>query len=91
MKAIYGYDDASGAYFLTIDTDKCDGCGKCVSACPEKVLEVAEDDYGKSVARVRDAVATRLGYVCPGFKQGCSRQSTNCRSVCQGQAIDHTW
>jgi hypothetical protein len=23
----YGYKDASGDFFVTIDTDKCDGCG----------------------------------------------------------------
>ncbi len=23
MQAFYGYDDASGAYFVIIDTDKC--------------------------------------------------------------------
>ena len=27
MLANYGYKDASGDFFITIDTDKCDGCG----------------------------------------------------------------
>jgi len=31
--ANYGYEDASGSYFISIDTSKCDGCGECVRAC----------------------------------------------------------
>ncbi|OGO05822.1 MAG: hypothetical protein A2Y60_06075 [Chloroflexi bacterium RBG_13_54_9] len=91
MQAFYGYDDASGAYFITIDTEKCDGCGLCVTACRENVLEVAEDDYGKAVAKVKDDVVSRVGYVCPGFEQGCSKRETSCHSVCHRKAISHTW
>lgn len=43
MLANWGYQDGSGAYFITIDTDKCNGCGKCENACPKDVLEVSED------------------------------------------------
>jgi len=31
--ANFGYEDASGSYFITIDTSKCDGCAECVHAC----------------------------------------------------------
>ncbi|MBW1798692.1 MAG: 4Fe-4S binding protein, partial [Deltaproteobacteria bacterium] len=44
MLANYGYKDASGDFFITIDTDKCDGCGDCVSACPVDVFEVMDED-----------------------------------------------
>lgn len=91
MLANYGYSDGSGDYFLTIDTDKCDGCGKCVAACGESVLETAKDDYGKLVAKVRDQVASKISYVCLGLEQGCSRRETNCRGVCKPEAIALTW
>jgi ferredoxin len=43
MLANWGYQDGSGAYFITIDTDKCDGCGECADACPQGVFEIGED------------------------------------------------
>ena len=36
----YGYADGSGEYYIVIDGDKCDGCGKCVGECPEGALEI---------------------------------------------------
>ena len=43
MLANYGYKDGSGEYFITIDTDRCTGCGDCVPVCPAGVLELVED------------------------------------------------
>ena len=91
VRANYGYADGTGDYFITIDTDKCDGCGECVTACPENLLELAEDDYGKVVAKVKDEVRIKLGYLCPGFNPGCSEKEINCHSVCKNEAISHTW
>jgi NAD-dependent dihydropyrimidine dehydrogenase PreA subunit len=91
VRAHYGYADGTGDYFITIDTDKCDGCGECVTACQENILELAEDDYGKVVARVRDEVRIKLGYLCPGFDLVCSRKERNCHTVCKREAISHTW
>ncbi|MBW1829530.1 MAG: 4Fe-4S binding protein [Deltaproteobacteria bacterium] len=44
MLANYGYKDGSGDFFITLDTDKCDGCGDCVTACPNGVFEVVDED-----------------------------------------------
>ena len=33
-------------YIVTVDTEKCDGDGKCVDVCPQGVFEMQE---GKSV------------------------------------------
>jgi ferredoxin len=37
--ANYGYTDGSGDWYISIDTGKCNGCGRCVEACSEGVLE----------------------------------------------------
>ena len=87
----YGYTDGSGEYYIVIDTDKCDGCGECVSACPKNILELAEDDYGDIVIKVSDEVKSKVSYVCLGFNPGCSKNEVNCRSVCKHDVISHTW
>ncbi|MCX5999545.1 MAG: 4Fe-4S binding protein, partial [Chloroflexi bacterium] len=91
MKAHYGYADGSGEYFIAIDTDDCDGCGHCVTACPENVFEMAEDDYGKMVATVCQEARNKLSYLCPGFNLACSRKEVNCHTACSSGAISHTW
>lgn len=30
-------------FMVTINQDKCEGCGACVDACPAKILAMAED------------------------------------------------
>ncbi len=45
MIANFGYKDGSGDFFISIDTDKCDGCGDCVPVCPEHVFEVTENEF----------------------------------------------
>jgi ferredoxin len=36
----YGYADASGKYYVSIDAEKCDGCNSCIERCPEKALKI---------------------------------------------------
>ena len=38
MLANYGYKDGSGDWFITIDTDKCDGCGICATRCERMAI-----------------------------------------------------
>ena len=40
MIVYYGYRDSSGEYFIAVDSEKCDGCGKCVQQCPQNALEL---------------------------------------------------
>jgi 2-oxoglutarate ferredoxin oxidoreductase subunit delta len=35
------------AYQYRIDVDRCKGCGLCVSVCPKKVLEIADEINAK--------------------------------------------
>ena len=87
----YGYADGSGEYYLIVDTDRCNGCGKCIEACPHNVLELAEDDYGDIAVKPKEEVRGKLSYICLGFNPGCSRNEISCRSVCEHDVISHTW
>jgi len=89
MKINYGYSDGTGEYFITIDTVKCDGCGNCVEACPEKLYVIAGDEDGNPKVTVRDELRKKLANLCPGF-QNC-KATENCHSVCPRDAISHTW
>ena len=106
MLANYGYKDGSGEYFITINTEVCDGCAKCVEACPSGVLEVGEDIADplrdEPVARVTDAERKRISYTCGVCKtylssnSGADRNTEGiaglpCVSACEPGAIDHSW
>ena len=91
IRAHYGYADGSGDYYITIDTDKCDGCGECVSVCPHGVFEIILDDYDESVAAVKQEHATSIGYVCPGYHKRCINEEINCHAKCHVGAIEHSW
>lgn len=91
IRANYGYADGSGEYYITIDTDKCDGCGDCVEACHNGILEVTLDDYGDPKAAVKLEFAKTLSYACPGFHRKCIKYELNCHVACLSNAIEHSW
>ena len=91
LKVNYGYSDGSGDYFITIDTDRCDGCGECVSACPSAIFEMIKDDSGQLKAVVIESARKKLAFLCLGFHSCERNQRVNCHSVCQKEAISHTW
>jgi len=87
----YGYSDGTGEYFITIDKGLCDGCGECVTVCPENVFVLAQDGTEDMKAVVQEAVRQKLAFTCPGFR-ACSRShQTNCHTICPHEAISHTW
>ena len=91
MKVQYGYSDGTGDYFITIDTERCDGCADCIKACPAGIFVVAEDDDSQPKAKVKEEVRKRLSFLCPGFKSCSSKNEVNCHSVCLKDVISHSW
>lgn len=73
MLANYGYMDGAGSYFITVDTDKCNSCGKCVPACPQSVFEMGPDDADplrdEPVAKVSAEQRKKIRYACASCKQ----------------------
>ncbi|HSW56976.1 MAG TPA: acyl-CoA dehydratase activase [Dehalococcoidales bacterium] len=91
MKISYGYTDGTGDYYITLDSSKCDGCGKCVPACPSGVWEVGRNQHGQPKARVKEELRKKLHLVCPGFKACSTTHANNCHSACPNAAISHRW
>lgn len=91
MLANYGYKDGSGEYFITINTDKCNGCKKCAEACPAKVLEVITNDYDEVVAAVTDEQRKKIKYSCAPCKPTQNRKELPCMLACEPVAIVHSW
>ncbi|MCK5618982.1 MAG: 4Fe-4S binding protein [Candidatus Krumholzibacteria bacterium] len=95
MKANYGYTDGSGDFFITIDTDKCDGCGDCVTACPGGVFETGEDPHDpfreEPVAVVTEEQRKKIKYTCAPCKPDHDRPELPCVAACKPDAISHSW
>lgn len=95
MLANYGYKDGSGDYFITIDTDKCDGCGQCVEACAYGVLEVGADENDpfreEPVAKETEAERKKIKYTCAPCKPVRERKPLPCVQACEPDAITHSW
>lgn len=89
--ANYGYKDGSGDYFISIDTGKCNGCGKCVEACPEDAFEVILDDYDDEVAQIKVKHRKNLKYLCGPCKPVSNRPELPCVKACEEGAIQHSW
>jgi len=96
MLANYGYKDASGDFFITIDTDRCDGCGDCISACPAEVFLVVDEDPNDPfrdapVAMVAPDKNKNLKYACGDCKPVLDRPPLPCVVACKAGAIFHSW
>ncbi len=95
MIANYGFTDGSGDFFITIDTDKCDGCGECVTACSVNCFEVGEDPNDplrdEPVAIVVDSARKKLKFACGPCKPVSDRPPLPCVVGCPHEAISHSW
>jgi Fe-S-cluster-containing hydrogenase component 2 len=91
IKVQYGYSDGTGDYFITIDTELCDGCGKCAEACPAGILVAQLGEQGLIKVKVKDEARKKLGFLCPGFEACRKANKMNCHSACLDNAISHSW
>ena len=87
----YGYRDATGDYRITVNTDKCDGCGDCLDICPEKFFELEEDDYDDIKVIVKKDMINKVGILCPGASVCKDANKLNCIEVCEKKAISMSW
>ncbi len=103
MIANYGYKDGSGTYYISIDTDKCDGCidlpaPKCVDVCPSNVFEVVDEDPNdplreEPVAIVKEDQRNKIRFSCAVCKptSGYEIGELPCVKNCPKGAINHSW
>ncbi|MGD0072272.1 MAG: 4Fe-4S binding protein [Candidatus Bathyarchaeia archaeon] len=88
----YGYSNGSGDYYITIDTDKCNGCGKCVKQCPQSALQLETmliDLEDKTVASVTEEHRKKIKYTCSSCKPETNKAP--CVLACESKAINCTW
>ena len=94
MIANYGFKDGSGDWYVTIDTDKCNGCGKCPEVCPAKVLEVGPDEIDifrkEPVAFIKHEERKKVRYSCAPCRPGYGEKPAPCVGVCEPKAISHS-
>ncbi len=96
MPATYGYSNGSGSYFIAIDTEKCNGCGDCVAACPANVFEVVDEDPNDPFREdplviVRQDKNNKVKYECNPCKPLSDERPLPCVQACKAGAISHSW
>ncbi|MDR0357195.1 MAG: ferredoxin [Clostridiales Family XIII bacterium] len=94
MKAHYGYEDGSGSYYITVNTEYCATCdGKpCTDACVQGIFAREEDDFDDEIVVVREDARNSLKSICAACKPqiGGSR-SLPCEVSCKQGMIAHSW
>ena len=96
MLANYGYSDGTGSYYITIDTDRCNGCGDCASACPAGLFEVLDEDPNDPmredpVAVIKRGEKKKMKYECNPCKPAKESPPLPCVEACQPKASSHSW
>ena len=94
----YGYKDGAGTWFITVDTNACDGCGDCIDVCPADLWELQEDEFaileaGELVAAIKKDHQKSLRYDCSPCKSpsGDGDGVAACAETCHVDAIEFSW
>ena len=77
---------------MTVDTDRCDGCGRCVEACPKSAVKLEIQEMGfeeKTVASVSEEHRKKLKYTC--FSCRPEGGGAPCVLSCHSGAIRCVW
>ena len=88
----YGYMDGSGEYYVVLDSDKCNGCGKCIQKCPQNALEMVTefvDLEDKNIPAVKEAHRKKVRYTCAQCEP--QQKKTPCILACERGAINCIW
>jgi len=88
----YGYMDGSGEYYIVVDSEKCNGCGECITQCPKQVLEITRtivDLEEQLVAAVKEEHRKNIKYTCSACKP--EKATPPCVSACGRKAITCIW
>jgi Fe-S-cluster-containing hydrogenase component 2 len=88
----YGYSDGSGEYYVVIDAEKCNGCGKCVDNCPQSALELVTmliDLDDKTVAAVTEHHRKNIKYTCSSCRP--ENGKSPCVLTCEQKAVKCVW
>jgi Fe-S-cluster-containing hydrogenase component 2 len=96
MIANFGYKDGSGEFFISIDTDQCNGCGDCIPVCPANIFEVRNQDPNDPfreipVAAIKEPERRKIKYACSSCKSVSDQPTLPCVGVCKMKAIAHSW
>lgn len=94
MIANYGFEDGSGAYFISIDTEKCCSCVKrgCLKGCPADIFELEVDDWDDEIAVVKKNERNQINIICAKCKPIDNRpELLPCQKSCAFGAITHSW
>ena len=85
----FGYADASGEFYITLDSEKCDGCGLCAEVCPKGVFFLAPNPFDPQeevpLALVYEDSRNRLRYLCID----CKGSPKPCVASCPNGALAH--
>ncbi len=94
-QANFGYSDGSGEFYITLETDRCNGCGDCVIACRAHILELADNENDPlaegRIAVVRRANRNTIKYDCGPCKPPGGERVLPCMAACKFGAITHSW
>lgn len=83
----YGYTDGSGDWYVSVDSEKCNACEKCVAACPQQMFGMAEDDYGQNVAVIKEEHRKKVKYDCAPCHPVGGGPTQPCVKACEPGAI----